>query len=231
VHGALLIALAVLPPILLCIFFYLQDRLEPEPRGHVLGAFAIGLVAVAPALFVAQTLERIFPPLAATPFGDAYLLAGLVEESTKLTLFLFTAYRWAEFDEPFDGIVYATALALGFAATENVLYVLRGGLAVLALRALFTVPGHGLVGALLGYYAGRAKFARTRGLAVLYIFGGLLVATGVHGTFDLVVSTTTGWQALGLLSALSLALWMVVFRRMSRARSLSPFRLSAKIEP
>ena len=222
-HVALLLALALAPPILLVVFFYLQDHLEPEPHAHVFGAFAIGMLAVAPALLIAQRLESAFPRVAASPAGDAFLLAALLEETTKLGLLLASAYTWAEFDEPFDGIVYATAVALGFAATENALYVLRGGVSVAALRALFTVPGHGLCGALAGYYVGRAKFARNPLLAPLFIATGLAAATAVHGTFDYVVLVAAGWRALALLSVLSIAMWALVLHRMRRARAASPF--------
>jgi RsiW-degrading membrane proteinase PrsW (M82 family) len=121
--------LGVGPPLLWCCLFYYWDRLEPEPHGHVLGAFGLGALAVAPALLVAQLLERALPALAQSPVGDALVLSGLVEESTKLAVFLLSAYTWVEFDEPYDGILYMVALSLGFAATENTLYVLRGGAA------------------------------------------------------------------------------------------------------
>src|SRR5215831_10010883 len=212
-HLALIALLAILPPLGLCTFFYLQDRWEPEPHGHVAAAFGLGLLAVAPAILFAQLLERALPALAANPLSDAFLLAGGVEEAVKLAVLLLTAYTWDEFDEPYDGIVYAVALALGFATTENLLYVARGGVVVAALRALFTVPGHALVGATVGYYAGRAKFAPTRPTAALLIALGFAVAALLHGTFDYVVLTTTGWRALTLLSVLSAALWVLVMRR------------------
>jgi protease PrsW len=222
-HTLLLIVLALGPPILLCVFFYRQDRLEPEPAGHVLAAFLLGLLAVAPAFILAQRLEAALPRLAASPLGDAFLLAAGVEESVKLALLLASAYTWAEFDEPFDGIVYATAVALGFAATENTLYVVRGGAAVAALRALFTVPGHGLCGALLGSYMGRAKFAGSRLAAAALVAAGLGAAITVHGSFDYLVLAVAGWPSLALLSALSTGCWILVLHRMRRARAASPF--------
>jgi RsiW-degrading membrane proteinase PrsW (M82 family) len=222
-HVALLVALALGPPILLCVFFYLQDRWEPEPHAHVLAAFGIGMLAVAPALIIAQRLDALLPRVSASAVGDAFLLAAGVEETIKLVLLLASAYMWAEFDEPFDGIVYATAVALGFAATENALYVLRGGVSVAALRALFTVPGHGLCGALLGYYLGRAKFGRIPLHAPLWIAAGLFAAIAVHGTFDYVILVTARWHTLALLSALSVAMWVLVLHRMRRARAASPF--------
>jgi RsiW-degrading membrane proteinase PrsW (M82 family) len=216
--------LTVAPPLGLCIFFYLQDRLEPEPHANVLAAFAIGLLAVAPALLTAQWLDRRFPTLGSTPFGDAYILAGGVEEGTKLVLFLLGIYWWDELDEPYDGIVYATALSLGFATTENVLFVLRGGLPVAALRALFSVPGHGLVGAIMGAHAGRARFARSAGGAVRQLVTGFLLAAAIHGTLDYVLTVSAGWRALGLAAVVSALAWVLVLRRMRRAQELSPFR-------
>ena len=219
----LLFLLTVLPPFALVTFFYFQDRREPEPRGHVAGAFALGLLAVAPALLLAQLAERLLPGLARSAAGDAFVLAGAIEEATKLAVLLASVYGWAEFDEPIDGIVYAVALSLGFATTENALYVLRGGVGVVALRAIFTVPGHGLLGVVIGYHIGRAKFSGRRTHAALLVAAGFLLAAFLHGLFDFILLVSGGWRALLLLGILLAALWTVAFRWMRSAQIRSPF--------
>src|SRR5262249_32752502 len=215
--------LAILPPLALVAFFYRQDRREPEPRGHVAGAFALGLLTVAPALLLAQLAERLLPGLAASTAGDAFVLTGGIEEASKLAVLLASVYGWTEFDEPMDGIVYAVALSLGFATTENALYVLRGGAAVAALRAFFTVPGHALVGAVLGYCVGRARVSRRRLHSAALLAGGFLLAASLHGLFDFILLVTSGWRALSLLSVLSAALWVLALRWMRSAQIRSPF--------
>jgi RsiW-degrading membrane proteinase PrsW (M82 family) len=57
-----------------------------------------------------------------------------------------------------DGVVYGAVASLGFATLENILYVTPNGFAVAAARAFTAVPGHALLGVIMGYYVGRAKF-------------------------------------------------------------------------
>ena len=45
---ALSIAVGAAPSLFLLVFFYLKDRYEPEPRGHVALAFLKGCLAVIP---------------------------------------------------------------------------------------------------------------------------------------------------------------------------------------
>ena len=88
--------------------------------------------------------------------------SATVEELAKWIIFMALIYWWEEFDEPLDGVVYGVALALGFATVENVLCVVRDGLGIGLLRALFAVPAHALFGAAMGFYMGRAKLGRGR---------------------------------------------------------------------
>ena len=66
-----------------------------------------------------------------------------------------------------DGIVYATATALGFATLENVLYALPlESLSSLVVsgtfRAILSVPAHALFAVFWGFALGIAKFRPTR---------------------------------------------------------------------
>ena len=71
---------------------------------------------------------------------------------------------------------------MGFAAVENILYVVPGGIGTGIVRALISVPGHFLFGVILGYYLSLAKFnSEKRGR---YIIIGLLLAMAAHGLFD-----------------------------------------------
>jgi len=213
------------PSIFLLVFFYLKDRYEPEPRGHVALAFAKGCVATLPAYGASYLLARAVGDewlalggLPARAF-EAFVLAAVCEELPKWIAFLFI-YRWNEFDEPLDGVVYGVALALGFATVENVLCVARDGLGVGVLRAIFAVPAHALFGAVMGFYVGRAKFgggARMLGVA-------LLAAVACHGAYDFVLQALRGAWMYGAVALGSLALWVFVLRRVHHAQEASPFK-------
>ena len=86
-----------------------------------------------------------------------------------------------EFNEPFDGIVYAVMVSMGFAATENIFYVLEGGYQTALLRAFTAVPAHATFGILMGYYMGKAKFSNNK---IVLNLTGLLLAIIFHGAYD-----------------------------------------------
>ncbi len=229
------VALGAAPSLFLLVFFYLKDRYEPEPRGHVALAFAKGMVAFVPALFSARGLATVvgatWLALGGWParLFEAFVMAALVEELAKWSFFLALVYWWSEFDEPLDGVVYGVALALGFATVENVLCVLRDGLGVGLLRALFAVPAHALFGAAMGFYFGRAKHGRGQGGVTpveraTRIGLALAVPVALHGVYDFtLVELRGGWMyvAVGLFSLL---VWIFVLQRVRRAQSDSPFR-------
>ncbi|WP_287131148.1 PrsW family intramembrane metalloprotease, partial [Candidatus Cyanaurora vandensis] len=111
---------------------------------------------------------------------------GLVEEGAKYIVLRGLLWRLPSFREPYDGVLFATAVGLGFGATENISYVLAMGFDVALIRAFTAVPFHGMLGIILGYSVGRAKAlelidGRTRWDLLL---GGLAWAVLGHGFYD-----------------------------------------------
>ena len=232
-----LVLLAVAPAVALVIYFYLRDRYEPEPRGHVLAAFLYGPLVLVPALWVGVRVKGAVSPewlvlsgMAGRLYED-FLVAAAVEEGLKWLLFMVTIARWREFDEPMDGLVYGATMALGLAAVENLYYVLdcyrHAGCPVwrhALLRGVFSVPAHALFGASMGYFVGRAKFVVHRWRLSYLIPASLAVPWVFHGVYDHLcgyVGTTTGWIALG---AASLAMWVFATVAMTRLLMRSPFK-------
>lgn len=228
---ALSFALGAAPSLFLLVFFYLKDRYEPEPRGHVALAFAKGALAIVPAYFAARGLEslagRVWLAIGGLPakLFEAVILAGTVEELAKWLVFVLLIYRWSEFDEPLDGVVYGVALALGFATVENILCVVRDGLAIGVLRAVFAVPAHALFGAAMGFYMGAAKLGSARrSQKVLRLALALAVPVLFHSLYDFALVELHGAWLYAVVGVLSLALWAFVLRRVHRAQLQSPFR-------
>jgi len=231
------VVLGAAPSVFLLIFFYLKDRYEPEPRGHVALAFVKGAVAVLPSYLLAQAIElwvgRVWLALGGVwaRLFEAAILAGAVEEGAKWVIFLALIYWWEELDEPLDGVVYGVALALGFATVENVLCVLRDGLSIGLLRAIFAVPAHALFGAAMGFYLGRAKLGRGRHGSTVTpaqrayrIALALLVPLAFHTAYDFALIELRGLWVYAVIAALSVSLWAFVLRRVHTAREDSPFR-------
>ena len=60
-------------------------------------------------------------------------------------------------------IKYCIFVSLGFAALENILYVVNFGTGVSIGRAIFAIPGHTTFGVFMGYYLSRAKHCKLKG--------------------------------------------------------------------
>ena len=140
---------ALLPAFVLFWYVYSRD-ITPEPKNVVLRGFLYGVIAT-----FASTL--ISGPLMALGFYSnepanfwqsmmtAFFGAAIPEESAKLFMLWLLLRKCKDFDERYDGIVYATAVGLGFASFENILYLASSGFGffqVAISRALLAVPGH-----------------------------------------------------------------------------------------
>ena len=121
----LLIAPIAVPVLFWAVYHYHKDRHLPEPVGHLLLAFGLGIAAVyvSSALyaglgFIGLRFDAGY--LAETNswalLAYSLLAIGPIEEVAKLLPFLLVVLRFREFDEPMDGIIYASFIGLGYAA-------------------------------------------------------------------------------------------------------------------
>lgn len=163
----LALGLSALPAGGLLFYFYRRDKARPEPLGLVGKSVLFGFLAVAPAAGIEILLGSVLPPLHGLPGAlvEAFLVAGLVEESVKLFFVKRYLFRRPEFDERADGIVYAICVSLGFAFVEDFLYG-YADLGVLLLRAFTAVPLHAVASGVMGYYVGIEKIEGRRHPAV-----------------------------------------------------------------
>lgn len=224
----IMLAAALLPSLFLLVYFIRSDRF-PEPLGGILGTFVLGVLTVVPVLIIVLPLQAVLEPKVTDPFAlagvQAFILAALPEEALKLAVLLGFARRLKAFDEPMDGLVYGVVASLGFATFENVLYVAGGGsgwLGIALVRAFSAVPGHAMLGAIMGFYIARAHFEpeAARGLIVR----ALLVPVLLHGIYDFgllatVNSGEAGWVLIGLGTLIVELIWTVrLHRRLRRAQ-------------
>lgn len=240
-----LLILAILPGIALLLFFYFRNKYKKEPFGLILIAFLLGAFVTLPASTTSSLLQRLTgwftpPPTILKIFLGAFLIAGVVEEFWKFFVLRFYCYHRPEFDEPYDGILYSTAVALGFATIENIIYIFGsspiGGLRIGVTRALLAVPSHAFYGVLMGYFLGEAKFARTETEANLLGILGLFLAIVAHGIYDFVVVALTLRPLLvGSLMVFSVLVWVVFFeltrRQAAQSAHQSPDLTALKREP
>lgn len=204
-------------------FLRRKDDLDPEPLWLVALVFVAGCAV---ALGIAQlrpTLQGWLEDLPARwlPWMDAFVVTALVEESAKLLpLLLVCRTRW--FDEPLDGIIYGTAIGLGFASLENFWYLkLTGDNSIAVQRGFTAVLGHVAFTGSMGFFVGLARFS-TPVAAGLLVCTGLLMATLFHGLYDFLLMGES--RVSGLLSLLALLplLLMLLAWKIQWARSRSP---------
>lgn len=186
--AAIAIVAAVLPAWLLLHYFRRFD-VFPEPDHVVARTFYLGCFAVVPVGAVLVALEPLFESIE-TPLAYALITATLrsavPEELAKFSILQLYCRRHSAFDEPMDGLVYGATASLGFAAMENVLFVIGAGdgwIEVAVMRALLTVPSHALGGVIMGFFISRAHFEperRERDLALA-----LAVPTALHAGFNM----------------------------------------------
>ena len=204
------IVAAITPGLSLLTYFYLKDKYSPEPMKLVLRMFICGGLIVFPLLFVQEVMNRIFTSV----FTQSFIVSGFTEEFAKWLLIYFVIFSHSEFDEHFDGIVYAVATAVGFATVENLFYIFlnQGNLFNLIwLRALLPVSGHALFGVTMGYYMGKMKKKKRK----IYLLLSLLLPVLFHGIFNSMIYLSS---SLAILLVLFMTfLWVFNLRKMNAA--------------
>ncbi len=127
--------------------------------------------------------------------------------------------RWRTWKDPnfnyrFDGIVYAVFVSLGFAALENITYVLGYGLTTALLRALLAIPAHMGFAVFMGIFYSRAKLCTDVGNTPrkrLNLWAAFLIAVLLHGFYDACVMMGTILSTL-LFVAFVIAMYIIVIR-------------------
>ena len=118
---------ATSPAILILVFFYFRDRFREPPR-IVFYTFVLGILSVIPIvignIFLDSYGDGLYASYFAKDFYTYVLRAAFHEELYKYLILVYFCSRRTEFNEQMDAIVYGVAVSLGYAAFENVEYVL-----------------------------------------------------------------------------------------------------------
>jgi RsiW-degrading membrane proteinase PrsW (M82 family) len=178
--------LAVAPVMVIILYIYFQDKYEKEPPSLLILSFIFGAILSILIVSVIYLFTGHFIPLIDKfsvwqQFIQAFVVVALSEEFSKYIIVKYFAQNRKAFNEPYDGIIYAVMVSMGFACTENIMYVLEGGYETAVLRAFTAVPAHATFGILMGYFMGKAKFSNNR---FKLNMAGLLLAVLFHGAYD-----------------------------------------------
>jgi protease PrsW len=215
-------ALLAFPPLLVYLWIpRILDRFDPEPWWCLLLALLWGAIAAAG---ISASLNTEVSEIAAAALGGDHagnlftscVSAPAVEELLKgafvLGMFLFVR---REFDGVVDGIIYATFVALGFAAVENVVCYSRADLAdsfssqggalsaAFVMRGILSPWGHPLYTSMTGIGVGLARETSRPWVRWLAPVAGFLFAVLLHATWNGAATVS------GMLVVLMLPLWLL----------------------
>ncbi|MBQ9426142.1 MAG: PrsW family intramembrane metalloprotease [Paludibacteraceae bacterium] len=213
---------ALLPPILLLLFVWHKDATK-EPFLQLLKAVIFGALICIPAVFWESFMGTLLfngeePTTIIGTTLNAFLCAAVPEETLKLIALWLVLRRNPYFDEHFDGIVYAVCVSLGFAAVENVGYVLNheeAWVSVAVTRALMAVPGHYAFAVFMGYYYSMYHFVRHDTTTAISI---LLVPVLAHGIYDSLAMSSMVNPLIGGLGFVFLIFFCIKMQRVAYDR-------------
>ena len=219
----ILIVAAILPAILLWLNTCRKDA-QPEPMSQMLKAFLYGALICIPVSFVENYISGTLFASEGSPSNligstlEAFIVAAVPEEGFKLLALWLILRHNPFFDEHYDGIVYAVCVGLGFAAVENVGYVMMHAdawLSVAVTRALLAVPGHYAFAVFMGYYYSLYHFGQKSAKNLLSIF---FIPVLAHGCYDAFALTGTVEPLLGGISFILLVYFCVKMHKNARQK-------------
>ncbi len=224
-----LLFLSLLPGLLIGIWVYYQDKYEKEPVGLMLRAFFYGCLSTIPAMVFQIIFKNFENP--ESLIETAIFSFGIVAFSEETSKFFFLhryIYPHPEFDEPIDGVIYGTMIGMGFATTENILYVLResGGFSTAIGRAFTAVPAHAIFAVFMGAYMGIAKFNKES--RKYMILKGWILAVLFHGLYDFFLMQKAHQELMGLSILTLIWGWVLAKRIIKISQELSPFKNNPK---
>lgn len=227
----ILLVVALLPAIFLWYYIWKQDP-QPEPNNWLVKAALYGAGICIPVAVVETVIDNaIFGGEPSTLIGttiQAFFVAALPEETFKLLALWLILRKNPYFDEHFDGIVYAVCVGLGFAAIENVGYVLseeNNWLGVAIARALLAVPGHYAFAVLMGYYYSLYHFVDRSPRTAACI---LLVPVLAHGVYDAIALGGIVNPYIGSISTFVLIYFCIKMHKFARTKMMAQIERDRK---
>lgn len=189
---ALALILGVLPSFV-WLLYYLKSDIHPEPKSIILEVFILGMVSGGAAIGFQYLLTRLSnsdPTLKYLFMAFPILLiAGwaFIEEYVKYLAAKIRILHDAAFDEPTDAMIYLISAGLGFAAIENILFVLPKifegldqAIYFLFLRFITATLLHALASGIIGFFFAFAIIYHTR----ISLFFGFILGVGLHTGYN-----------------------------------------------
>ncbi|HEV7424328.1 MAG TPA: PrsW family glutamic-type intramembrane protease [Candidatus Paceibacterota bacterium] len=176
----------IIPSFLWLWFWLKEEGRRPEPKGLLAAVFVMGILAV---IFVLPVQKFIQGQIHSSNWQLIFWAAS--EEIAKYLAVLIIVYRTAYIDEPIDWPIYLVTAALGFAALENTLFLIKPfsvgentvGLLTGELRFLGSTLLHAVSSGILGIAIGISL--RMNGFRKFWhLLIGFILAISLHSIFN-----------------------------------------------
>ena len=183
-----------LPAILwLWFWLYQEDRDDPEPVGLIAISFILGGIIV----LVAMWMEKYSMGFVKDNTTQIVVWAG-IEEILKMIGVTFIIFGNNIIKRPIDYPMYFIATALGFAAFENVLYLIKPlsanntavGMLTGNLRFLGSTLLHAIASSMIGSALGLSFYLRQN--RIIYLLIGIASAIALHSVFNFFIMKGSG---------------------------------------
>jgi RsiW-degrading membrane proteinase PrsW (M82 family) len=185
-------------PSVIWLAFWSREDANPEPKSLLAACFFGGMLSVLAALL----LEKIVIGMKYDS-NLTYILLATIEEVLKFVILLTVALKASADDEPIDAAMYCITIALGFAAMENVLFIMgpfsQGnvitGLISGNMRFLGATLVHTISTACVGFAYGYA-FYHSKYIKYAALIIGLVAGIAIHSAFNIAILGETSMNIL-----------------------------------
>lgn len=183
-------------PALFWLWFWLrfEDREEPEPTGLLIISFILGSLMVVVAIW----LESMTLSFVADNNQAKIILWSAIEELLKFLGISIILFGNKNLNNPIDYPVYLITAALGFAAFENILYLINPieasgalvGMITGGLRFLGSTLLHAISSAMIGVALGLSFYLKK--YRIIYLLIGIILAISLHSIFNFFIMEVSG---------------------------------------
>ncbi|MES2023276.1 MAG: PrsW family glutamic-type intramembrane protease [Patescibacteria group bacterium] len=184
-----------LVPAIFWLWFWLrEDKEKPEPKVILTITFILGMIAVLLVLPIQKLLQ-----VNITSQVWQLVSYASVEEIIKLLAITLLLFHTKYLENPIDWAIYMITVALGFAAMENVLFLIKPfslnqsavGLLTSQLRFLGSTLLHAVSSGIIGISLGLSFFlSGTK--SFVYAILGIILAIALHTAFNFFIMNSNG---------------------------------------
>lgn len=243
-------------PCFLWLLFYLKRDRYPEPKKEIFAVFILGALMTIPALaievFLLNFIDIFNLPSVANAIISNIVAIAFIEEFAKYAAVWLKEQAINQnyhLDEPIDFVIYMVIAALGFAAVENLLFLLdpiqgelfnntaplqlNGAFHLISLslfRSLSAILLHTLCSGVMGYYMAMTFCHREKKVSLLLT--GFVTVSCLHGLYNFSIMKSEdeiSYLFIPLAIILMLAFTLYIhFQQLLRTKSVCDMKIQNK---